>query len=461
MKSTSGWWSPRLNTSSRDPAQRRTDLGLGDLAPGHTAPAGRPPGRRTARSRCPAAPRPARAVTRSAPSGLARKPPIRRGHRELCQLLPDHGLGQEVGRDELGQRRADGVLAGRDDRGVRDRQSQRMPEQRGDGEPVGQRADHAGLRGRPDVAEPGIAVLQQPGDHEDHRHQPQQARWRRSSSGPGRAAGPRPSATARRCRSPARSSAGPRTALVHPSALLRFGVRMRVPAIRSLTAGSSPHCPGPVARVVRWTACPWSAGSARSPRRSSPRCPPWPSEPARSTWGRASRTPTGRRPCCARPSRRSPTASTSTRPAPASPSCGPRSHEARKRDRGQDFDPDTEVLVTVGRDRGDRGGGDRAVRGRRRGAHARAALRLVPGRGRDGRRPPRLGRRCGRTAGGRFALDPAALAAAVEPAHPDDPAELAAQPDRHRADPRGADRRSPSWRSSATCSWSPTRCTST
>ena len=46
-----------------------------------------------------------------------------------------------------------------DDRGVRDRDAQRMLEQRGDREPVGHRADHAGLGGGPDIADPAGAPL--------------------------------------------------------------------------------------------------------------------------------------------------------------------------------------------------------------------------------------------------------------------------------------------------------------
>ena len=92
----------------------------------------------------------------------------------------------------------------------------------------------------------------------------------------------------------------------------------------------------------------WCAGCGRTRRRSSPRCPRWPPRPARSTWVRASRTPTARRRCWRRPGRPSPTASTSTRPARASRRCGRPSRSARLRDHGQRFDPDTEVLVTVG-----------------------------------------------------------------------------------------------------------------
>src|SRR3546814_11115755 len=46
----------------------------------------------------------------------------------------------------------DACLAARDDRRVRDRQTQRVAEQRGDGEPVGDRADHGGFGERGDVA---------------------------------------------------------------------------------------------------------------------------------------------------------------------------------------------------------------------------------------------------------------------------------------------------------------------
>jgi hypothetical protein len=70
-------------------------------------------------------------------------------------------LGEEVVLHELPQRRADLVLAMRDDRGVRDGDPQWMAEEGGDGEPVGQRAHHGGLGERLDVAGHAVAVAPQ------------------------------------------------------------------------------------------------------------------------------------------------------------------------------------------------------------------------------------------------------------------------------------------------------------
>ncbi len=69
--------------------------------------------------------------------------------------LADDVLGEEVLAEERLQVAGDVVLALRDDRGVRDRQPERMPEQGGDREPVGQGADHrrlgAGVHEAPDA----------------------------------------------------------------------------------------------------------------------------------------------------------------------------------------------------------------------------------------------------------------------------------------------------------------------
>jgi hypothetical protein len=94
-------------------------------------------------------------------------------HLGVAQPLADHLLGQEVRADEVGEVAAEGVLAGRDDRGVRDRQRQRVPEQRGHREPVGQAADHAGFRGGLDVADPAVAAGAA-GQHVDDRGEQQQ-----------------------------------------------------------------------------------------------------------------------------------------------------------------------------------------------------------------------------------------------------------------------------------------------
>lgn len=90
---------------------------------------------------------------------------------------PDHVGGEEVLPDELAQRDAELVLLGRDDRGVRDGQAERAPEERGDGEPVRERADHAGLGRGGDVRGPAAGapgVLGVLGQYVDQRDQDQQ-----------------------------------------------------------------------------------------------------------------------------------------------------------------------------------------------------------------------------------------------------------------------------------------------
>ncbi len=73
--------------------------------------------------------------------------------------LAEHVVGEEVLLDELAEAAPDLVLASRDDRGVRDRDAERMPEQRGHGEPIGERTDHRRLRRGDHVADPrGITV---------------------------------------------------------------------------------------------------------------------------------------------------------------------------------------------------------------------------------------------------------------------------------------------------------------
>ena len=59
--------------------------------------------------------------------------------------LADDRLLQEVLAEELLEALAQLVLALGDQRGVRDRQPERVLEQRGHGEPVGDRADHRRL----------------------------------------------------------------------------------------------------------------------------------------------------------------------------------------------------------------------------------------------------------------------------------------------------------------------------
>ena len=91
----------------------------------------------------------------------ARRCPARRASRRgarptwtPCEPLGEHLAGEEVALHELAEAAPDLVLALRDDRRVRDRQAERVAEQRGDGEPVGERADHRRLGGRPARSRP-------------------------------------------------------------------------------------------------------------------------------------------------------------------------------------------------------------------------------------------------------------------------------------------------------------------
>ena len=68
--------------------------------------------------------------------------------------LGDDRARQEVGLQELAQAGADLVLAVGDDGGVRDRDAERVAEQRRDREPVGEPADHRRLGRGPHVADP-------------------------------------------------------------------------------------------------------------------------------------------------------------------------------------------------------------------------------------------------------------------------------------------------------------------
>ena len=71
---------------------------------------------------------------------------------------------QEVGADERRKVRTDAILAAWDDGSVRDRQTQRMAEQRDDCKPVSNGADHCGFTERCDIAPSFVAVSQRVGD---------------------------------------------------------------------------------------------------------------------------------------------------------------------------------------------------------------------------------------------------------------------------------------------------------
>src|SRR3546814_7295270 len=63
----------------------------------------------------------------------------------LAHLARDQPWDQEIGQQKARKRVGDAVLVARHDGRVRNRQSHRVAEQRGDREPVGQPADHRRL----------------------------------------------------------------------------------------------------------------------------------------------------------------------------------------------------------------------------------------------------------------------------------------------------------------------------
>ncbi len=85
----------------------------------------------------------------------------------------DHGCRQKIVAKELRQRLPDSILVLGDDRRVRDRKAERMPEQSRDGEPVGKPADHGSFGKRPDKAPAWVSRLEAGSREENggHRHQ--------------------------------------------------------------------------------------------------------------------------------------------------------------------------------------------------------------------------------------------------------------------------------------------------
>ncbi len=81
------------------------------------------------------------------------------GGMHAAQVRRDHLTRQEVVLHEVAEDLPDALFARGDDGGVRDRQAERMPEQRRDREPVGQAAHERRFGGRPHVAEPGVERL--------------------------------------------------------------------------------------------------------------------------------------------------------------------------------------------------------------------------------------------------------------------------------------------------------------
>ena len=82
----------------------------------------------------------------------------------------DVGLGEHVVGDEAAQRAAQPVLLRRQDRGVRDRQAERMAEQSGDREPVRDPADQS----RPPRGTQHVKPAPMRREHRDRRHRHQQ-----------------------------------------------------------------------------------------------------------------------------------------------------------------------------------------------------------------------------------------------------------------------------------------------
>src|SRR3546814_11962429 len=72
---------------------------------------------------------------------------------------------EEVALDEASKALADAVLVAGDNGGLRDRQAERVTEQGGDGEPVGQPADQRRLGARSQQIAPEGGLAQLGGDH--------------------------------------------------------------------------------------------------------------------------------------------------------------------------------------------------------------------------------------------------------------------------------------------------------
>ena len=94
----------------------------------------------------------------------------------LPAARPRRRPGEEVPAQEPGHGVGDPVLVARNDGGMRDRQPERVPEQGGDREPVGQPADHRRFGKGEHVAPGRVARLHLQGQHEQRRHRHQQQR---------------------------------------------------------------------------------------------------------------------------------------------------------------------------------------------------------------------------------------------------------------------------------------------
>ena len=92
----------------------------------------------------------------------------------LVETVVEDLLGEEVVLHELAERLADLILAVRDDRRVRNGHAERMTEQCGDREPVGERADHRRLGEGADGSDGRVVRLLPAGDEVDDRDEHQQ-----------------------------------------------------------------------------------------------------------------------------------------------------------------------------------------------------------------------------------------------------------------------------------------------
>ena len=139
-------------------------------------------------------------------AGAARdRPRVRRDRRATRRVgarpamrphaVLDHVARQEVPLHERAERAADAILLRRHDRRVRNRNAERMAEERRDREPVGEPADHRRFHRRAHDAEPRLARLERARDDEQHRGARRAAASRGASSS--RAA---PGASPRRAR---------------------------------------------------------------------------------------------------------------------------------------------------------------------------------------------------------------------------------------------------------------------
>ena len=260
------------------------------------------------------------------PARRARRARARRARRRdggdlgRRQPVADHLLLQEVLGEELLEAAAEVVLALGHQRGVRHREPQRVPEQRGHREPVGHRADHAGLGpGVDEAPEPALVARhdvhhrgeeQQAERHQLHPAQAGQAygvrggvsgHQGRCDSGLGHRA--RPSRREGRPTSPWKPTEVPDSRTAHTLALVSRSPRgVVVPAlvlaVAVLAAGGDPRgqrdaraaaARRPVHAEVHARARPRGAGEGEAPAAARHRAPARPTGP----WATA-RAPTSR-----------------------------------------------------------------------------------------------------------------------------------------------------------------------